>query len=281
MQARGLDRLGRALEQTYALYNAARYIHPDPLEFLAAYPALEDREIVGLVASSLAYGRVTGILASVAKILDVLGPHPRGYLEQASLGDLLAAFDGFKHRFTTGEDMAHLLAAATRVAKAHGSLGEAFGRQVGPGDDTVVPATERFVDMLAAEAGRELKFLLPSPRLGSACKRFNLFLRWMIRHDDVDPGGWDGSLTRLLVVPLDTHMHRIARSLGLTSRRSGDMRTALEITMAFARFSPDDPVKYDFALTRLGIQTGLPVPEALARMMEDQGPNSPGTRRTV
>ena len=102
--------------------------------------------------------------------------------------------------------------------------------------------------------GGSLPFLLPFPEKGSACKRLNLFLRWMVRKDRVDPGGWDGVPASKLIVPLDTHMYGITRGLGFTERKSADLRTAIEATAAFRKIAPRDPVRYDFALTRPGIR---------------------------
>ncbi len=107
--------------------------------------------------------------------------------------------------------------------------------------------------------------LLCHPAAGSACKRLNLYLRWMVRRDDVDPGGWTGVSPARLVIPLDVHMHRIGRGLGLTQSRYANLRTALEITAAFRRIAPDDPVRYDFALTRLGIRSDTDLEGFLAR----------------
>ena len=101
----------------------------------------------------------------------------------------------------------------------------------------------------------------PDPAAGSACKRLHLFLRWMVRSDDVDPGPWTSVPAGKLVIPLDTHLHRLAAKLGATRRRSADRTTALEITEAFRRIRPDDPVRYDFALTRLGIRPDVQAPE--------------------
>ena len=101
--------------------------------------------------------------------------------------------------------------------------------------------------------------LLPLPDRGSACKRLNLFMRWMVRQDAVDPGGWSGVPLSKLIIPLDTHMHRISRAMGLTSRRQADMGTAMEVTRAFQKFAPDDPLRYDFVLTRLGIRKDMDV----------------------
>jgi uncharacterized protein (TIGR02757 family) len=107
-------------------------------------------------------------------------------------------------------------------------------------------------------------YLLPAPEAGSACKRLLMYLRWMARRDAVDPGPWQGVDPRLLVVPMDTHMYRVARALGFTRRRTAGMRAALETTAAFARFRPGDPVRYDFALTRLGIRRDTDLPAFLA-----------------
>jgi len=119
-----------------------------------------------------------------------------------------------------------------------------------PEDDTVIPALEGFAKAFFPSGS---PFLIPAPSKGSACKRLNLFLRWMVRQDEVDPGGWDLIPPSKLVVPLDTHMHRIGLLLSFTNRKQADLQTALEITDAFRKVAPHDPVKYDFVLTRLGI----------------------------
>ena len=148
-----------------------------------------------------------------------------------------------------------MLFSAKRVIERYGSLQACFAAGLN-GDDTVLPALSSFTKELALSGGLS-NGLLPSPAGGSACKRLNLFLRWMVRRDDVDPGGWDGVPASKLIVPLDTHMHRIGLALGLTGRRQADLRTAAEITAAFRAIAPDDPVRYDFALTRLGIRDDL------------------------
>jgi len=121
-------------------------------------------------------------------------------------------------------------------------------------DDTIFPALSAFTRKLSICADDNLKSLVPSPTGGSACKRLNLFLRWMVRSDEVDPGGWENVSASKLIVPVDTHMHKICHLLGLTTRRQADMRAATEITSAFRSIAPTDPVRYDFSLTRLGIR---------------------------
>jgi uncharacterized protein (TIGR02757 family) len=244
-----------SLERLYSLYHHRELVHPDPLEFLYDFDHLGDREVVGLIASSLAYGRVSQILKSVSTVLKKMGPSPRAFFLHFSLESLLSTFSGFKHRFTTGEQLASMLWGAKCLIEQYGSLHACFAACLNDNDDTILPALSAFVGEFKICPPRNGKFsLLPSPSTGSACKRLNLFLRWMVRRDDVDPGGWPMVPTAKLVIPLDTHMHRICLQLNLTRRKQADMRTALDITHAFRQMSPEDPLRYDFSLTRLGIR---------------------------
>jgi uncharacterized protein (TIGR02757 family) len=133
-----------------------------------------------------------------------------------------------------------------------------------PGDATILPALENFSHHLRRGCEDRLEgILLPRPMKGSACKRLHLFLRWMVRKDEVDPGVWSGLDPTMLMIPLDTHMFRIARAFQLTRRRQADMRAVLEITDAFRAICPEDPVRYDFSLTRLGIREGVDIGDIL------------------
>jgi uncharacterized protein (TIGR02757 family) len=163
-------------------------------------------------------------------------------------------FSGFKHRFTTAEDLINLLGGIRSVCERYGSIHTCFREGHGEQHETVHEALCFLVDQLRRKDGRKSNSLLPLPERGSACKRLHLFLRWMVRKDDVDPGGWHDVSPSKLIVPLDTHMHRICSRLGMTARKQGDLKTAMEITRAFRRLVPEDPVKYDFVLTRLGIR---------------------------
>ncbi|MGD8228227.1 MAG: TIGR02757 family protein [Desulfobacteraceae bacterium] len=243
------------LEKLYALYHHRELVHPDPLEFLYDYPDLGDREVVALVASSLAYGRVAQILKSVSTVLERMNPSPSDFLLNSSLESLLSTFSDFKHRFTTGEQLALMLWNAKGLIEQYDTLYACFAALSEHSDDTVLPALSAFVRAFNPSPQTNGKFsLLPSPHRGSACKRLNLFLRWMVRRDEVDPGGWDSVPASKLIVPLDIHMHRICLSLRLTARRQGDLRTAVDITHAFRKIAPEDPVRYDFVITRLGIR---------------------------
>ncbi len=244
----------KRLEKLYAQYNRREFVHPDPLEFLYNYKELQDREIVGLIASSLAYGRVQQILKSVAIVLDRIGGSPYKFVTESSDKKIHDTFEHFKHRFHTCSDVSELFIGMKRVIDKYGSLNKCFRNELKPTDITIHSALNSFVKELSCEGSC---CMLSLPEKGSACKRLNLYLRWMVRSDDVDPGGWEGVPASKLIFPLDTHIYKISRAIGVTDRKQANMKTALEITNAFAEISPDDPVKYDFSLSRFGIHPGL------------------------
>lgn len=244
--------MGEILEMLYGNYNRREFVHPDPLEFLYNYSDPRDVEIAGLIASSLAYGNVKQILRSVEKVLSQMTPSPFAYLKKTDVPTMRKQFKDFKHRFTTGDDICCLLSGMKSAVEKYGSLEKCFMAGLKNEHETVFEALSEFKDRLNPNLN-----LLPSPCKGSACKRLNLFLRWMVRKDDVDPGIWRDVPREKLIVPLDTHMHRISIKIGFTKRKQANMKTAVEITKAFSKISPDDPVKYDFVLTRFGIHDEL------------------------
>lgn len=241
------------LNRLYLKYNHRRFVHPDPLEFLYSYNNVLDREIVGLISSSLAYGRVSQILKSVSFVIDKMMPSPYLFLKKSSPGLIRYTFSNFCHRFTTGEELYFLLYNIKRIIEKFGSLNLCFKRGLRKSNGTIIAAIINFLEELGAKDYGSYNSLLPLPSGRSAFKRMNLFLRWMVRKDNVDPGGWNNIPASKLVVPLDTHMYKICFGLDFTRRRQIDIATALEITDVFKKISPYDPVKYDFALTRLGI----------------------------
>lgn len=244
----------KVFERLYAKYNRRGFVHPDPLEFLYDYEDIRQREVVGIIASSIAYGNVMQILKSVSTVIERMVPSPAIFLKRSSLKTLRRAFGNFKHRFTTGQELAGMLFGIRCTIERYGSLQACFVKGMGSHDETILPALAFFVKELSGAGGMQQSFLLPSPIRKSACKRLNLFLRWMVRQDDVDPGGWSALRPSMLIVPVDTHMHRICRALNLTKRKRADLQAALEITSSFRSIVPEDPVRYDFVLTRLGIR---------------------------
>ena len=251
MKKTNSKRIGGALEEIYELYNRRSFVGNDPLASLYRFERTEDREIAALVASSLAYGNVKQIENNIGRVFEIVGDSPKSFVMGSTDLSLKYAFADIKHRWTKGEDIAWLLGESRRVIREYGSLEECFLAGYDDKDEDIVPALTRFVDELT---GGKANRLVPSPCRGSACKRWNLFLRWMVRKDRVDPGGWDGVSPSKLLVPLDTHMFRVCTGMGMSARRSADLKTVREITDGFREHSPLDPVKYDFSLTRVSMR---------------------------
>ncbi len=240
-------------ETTYNQFNNPQSIHPDPLEFLYKYQDNQDIEIVGLIASCLAYGRVAQILKAVNSVLQKLGDTPYNFILNTDNNKLFKLFKDFKYRFNTGDDIANLLIGIKYILKNKSSLKKVFSEHF-HNTHNISIATELFIKDISISFPNSKNFLLPLPSNGSACKRMNLFLRWMVRKDNVDLGIWDTIPTSALLIPLDTHMFKIAKQYNMTNRKSADLITTQEITQFFKRINSTDPIKYDFALTRAGIQ---------------------------
>ncbi|MBD3179873.1 MAG: TIGR02757 family protein [Candidatus Latescibacteria bacterium] len=251
MTAKEKIKLREGLESLYCRYNRREYVGTDPVLFLYDYQNIRDREIAGLISSSLAFGNVKQIISSVGTVLNALGPSPHEVLLSDNPIDPGGRLDRFKHRWIDSRQIHRLLTSIRKAVRRYGSLENCFQSSMNGSAGDINSALIGFVDEI--DGGCLRKGFLPCPERGSPCKRLNLYLRWMIRNDDVDPGGWSCASPSQLTVPLDTHMYRLARKLGLTERNQKDMKTALEITASFREISPEDPVKYDFALTRLGI----------------------------
>jgi uncharacterized protein (TIGR02757 family) len=240
-------------ERLYGTYNRREFIHPDPLEFVHRFDDPADMEVAGLIASGLAYGRVVQILKSLEKVFKEL-ERPSEDIRVMDRKELHEIFRSFRHRWTTGEELALLLRGTAILREEYGSLENCFLEGFKGDDKDVVPALTSFVAKLRLASECEGISLLACPSMGSACKRMFLFLRWMVRRDDVDPGPWTRVPAAKLVVPMDVHMHRVSCRLGLTSRRQADLKSALQVTRFFQKLVPEDPVKYDFSLTRPGIR---------------------------
>ena len=245
------------LEKVYELYNKRELVNPDPLVFLYDYNDPKDREIVGLIAGTLAYGRVAQILKDVSIVLKVMGKSPSKYLLNSDDKKIKKDLRGFKHRFTTDKEMSALLISIKIAINEHGSLESLFKKGYKNEHENIIPALSYFVNELKKLGKIKKSTLLSDPEMESACKRLNLFLRWMVRSDKVDPGGWDKIPRSKLIIPLDTHMYNFGKCYGLTSRKNAGLKTALEITNGFKKISPEDPTKYDFALTRFGIRSDM------------------------
>jgi uncharacterized protein (TIGR02757 family) len=251
-----------SLDDLYRDYDSSGRV-PDPIEKVRPFADPADRDLVGFIAAGLAFGRVAGILASIDSVLAVLGPSPAAFIRRFEPTRDVPRLAPFVHRWIRGLDIAALLVILRHMLDSAGSV-EAYFLQ---GDDPAAPdigpglesfcARARAVDLRAVYGRREARpgahafFALPSA--GSACKRLNLYLRWMVRRDAVDLGVWTRVSPARLIIPLDVHVIRVGACLGLTRYASPGWRMASSITASLRRFDPRDPVKYDFALCHLGM----------------------------
>jgi uncharacterized protein (TIGR02757 family) len=256
--------LKRVLDRFVAGADRAALARADPIDLVRRFQDPHDQEVAGIIVAMLAYGRVHSIKAKAGRALELLGPHPARAIDDARRRRVLS---GFVHRFQRGDDLLRFAAAIAAVRRTHGSLALLFANGVDPNDAHYAPAMGRFVERLTLAVDGPLspglRFLLPQPSGGGAAKRLCLFLRWMIRKEDgIDLGAWQVLAKDLdpakLLIPLDTHIERIARYLGLTERRSNDLKTAVSITESLVRLRPDDPLYYDIALCHLGISGRCP-----------------------
>ena len=262
MTGRRLAALKAALDRVYAEYDA-RWIEPDPVQFVWRYDRPEDREVAGLIASALAYGTVKQIKKSVERVLTLLGDRPARAIDTLDTAAALRSLEGFKHRFNDALDATCLLVFIREMRRSAGSI-ERFLAPSGT-LTSLRPALADFVrralalprdglfgrGRLPEDAG--VRFFFPSPDDGSACKRLCLYLRWMVRSDSVDPGGWTRVPRSSLLIPLDAHIINIGRAARLTRRVSPGWKMAEDITATLRACDPGDPVKYDFALHRMGL----------------------------
>lgn len=254
--------LGRALDRLYAAYNRVESA-ADPVHLVRRYRDPADREVVGFLAAGLAFGRVAGLVASLERVLARLGPQPARFVRGFDPASDRDAFEGLGHRWIRARDLAALVWILRRMLEQAGSIEAFFLQGHEPGAPDVGAALESFstrarrIDLRPvygrAVVAPGVHFFFPRPSTGSACKRLNLFLRWMVRRDAIDLGVWRRVAPAALIVPLDTHVVRVGRCLGLTRYRSPGWAMAVEITRALRRLDPDDPVRYDFALCHLGM----------------------------
>lgn len=266
------------LEGIYSRYTRRELISPDPLQFVYRFSDPADMEIAGFLAAALAYGRVGQIEKSLERLFGLIGARPAAFVRDFDRRKRGLLRD-FRHRFTSGDDISDLLVLLKKVLFDCGGIEGYFVRGLDFSHENVVFALSEFCDSLILEHSRGnggevksgLKYLLCSPERKSACKRLNLFLRWMVRDDAVDAGLWKSVPASKLLVPLDVHMSRISRDLGLWGgRKNVSIRTAVEVTTGFGRVCPEDPVRYDFALCRAGMVKDVSVGEEL-KLVRDGG----------
>jgi uncharacterized protein (TIGR02757 family) len=268
-----MQRLKPVLDRLYTDFNHADSA-TDPIQIVKRFSRDDDREIVGFIAAALAFGRVSSVLQSIERVLAVMGPGPAAYLRGFDARRDGPAFAGIVHRWTRAADIVAMLWLLRQMIDRSGSVEGFFLEGYDAAADDVADALDSFstramtLDLKSAY-GRVPRrpgvcYFFPRPSAGSGCKRLNLFLRWMVRCDALDLGVWKRVSPAKLIVPLDTHVIRVGRCLGLTTYVSPGWRMARDITASLRTIDPIDPVKYDFSICHLGMMNacGFSRPQA-------------------
>ncbi|MGK9367303.1 TIGR02757 family protein [Melioribacter sp. Ez-97] len=250
------DNLKKKLDYHYRQFNG-KTIVPDPVLFPHRYADYRDIEISAFVSSLFAYGNISQILKTLDEIHSIMQNRPYEFTLDFSLNSKV--FDKLKYRFYTPHDIKLLFYALNRIYVQYDSLKYLFLLYHFEKEENLKSSISFFVNNIIdimskkGEVTAGIKFMLPDPMKSSACKRMNLFLRWMVRKDNIDFGLWHEIGTDKLVIPVDTHVARISKSLGLTRRKIINWKMAEEITGNLKKFNPYDPVKYDFAICHIGM----------------------------
>ena len=262
-------KLTNTLEKLYYQVDFKKYITRDPVEFLHKYKNPRDIEVVGLIASSLAYGRINLFKPVIESILATMGGNPYQYVIKFSPKRERHKFKKLNYRMTRGIDIACMIYGMHIICREYGSLKQMFYSfyQKSQGDlkITLSQMSHFFCSIDPTPVygkkvfPRSYLFLFPSPAKGSPCKRLNLFLRWMVRNgDEVDFGIWNEIPPSKLIIPLDIHISRAANYLSLSKRKNPSWKMAREITDTLKLIDPADPVRFDFSLCHLTMSGKLP-----------------------
>lgn len=252
------NELREKLDYHYRYFDRTK-ISPDPLEFPHKYSDPLDIEISAYISSIFAYGNVRQIINTLDRLQNIIGNSPYKFVLAYDKKIKVNPFENIKHRFYSGNDIHKLFIGLNKVYKEHGSLKNLFLEETG--EDFVMSSlisnfSRKMIKLCSAnaQAARGLIFMFPDPEKGSACKRMNLFLRWMVRKDELDFGLWSEIPASKLIIPVDVHVARVCAKLKLTTRKNVSWKMAEEITDKLRKFDPQDPVKYDFAICHIGMR---------------------------
>jgi uncharacterized protein (TIGR02757 family) len=262
LRARTELELSTRLDALYQDYNRIDSAS-DPVHKVRPFADPDDREIVGFCAAALAFGRVASVLNSIDTLLGMVGPQPAAFVRSFEPERASAPMRAMVHRWIRGDDLVALLWILRQMLDRSGSIERFFLEGYRGEHEDIGPALDSFstralaLDMRRAY-GRQPRrpgvcYFFPRPSAGSACKRLNLFLRWMVRTDEVDLGVWSGLPASKLIVPLDTHVIRLGRCLRLTQYTSPGWRMAADITRSLRLLEREDPVRFDFSLCHIGM----------------------------
>ncbi|MFN6945903.1 MAG: TIGR02757 family protein [Cytophagaceae bacterium] len=244
------------LEEQYLRFNTSEFIDNDPVCIPHSFTLKQDIEIMGLWSAVLAWGQRVTIINKCRELIRYMDNAPYDFILNHSDEDLKPLLR-FKHRTFNDVDTLYFIHFFKDFYSKHESLEEAFVYGMKDSDPNIGPGLVGFHKLFFSleEAPSRTKKHISTPARNSACKRLNMFLRWMVRKDNkgVDFGIWDKIKPSQLICPCDVHVDRVARQLGLIQRKQTDFLTAVELTENLKKFDPEDPVKYDFALFGVGV----------------------------
>ena len=251
--------LKEKLDNLYLLYKS-KFSSKDPIWVLHRFSDPRDIEIMGLITASYSYGQVDLINKFTAKLISRIGNNPYEFTINFTKGKDKKYLKGLNYRFNSEHDLISLFNAVHYAVTEYGSLKNLFLKSYRDDSENIIDALSDFISVLNKLSkhtnGTErsyFNFLLANPSNKSTCKRMNLYLRWMVRKDEIDTGVWSEVSTSKLIMPVDVHVARVSKNLKLVQRKSVDLKFALELTENLKKFDKVDPVKYDFSLCHIGI----------------------------
>jgi uncharacterized protein (TIGR02757 family) len=256
------ESLKSLLDDLYLRYKY-KYSSVDPVWNLHKFSDSKDIEIIGLITSCYAYGQVNLINNFIGKLLNRIGNKPHEFTTNFTKRKDKKYLSGLGYRFHKDSDLIMLFQSLQRVLDSYGSLQNLFVRNFSGEHYNIIPALTAFSAELNHNVKNDNKrgksyfsYLLPDPLQGSTCKRLMLYLRWMVRKDEIDFGIWKKIPPAKLIIPVDIHISRVAKNLKLVKRRSVDLKFALELTEMLKLFNKEDPVRYDFSLCHYQMEQG-------------------------
>lgn len=244
------------LDKLAEKYENADFIKDDPIQFIHRYKNKNDIELAGFIASLFAYGNRKLFINKLNYLFERTDNDITNYIKYGDFKNL----KGIEYRFSKDYDIIPMFDILHKLYTESGGLEELFAYSFTPRGEKYDHFLDKVVDYFYARApknaGHGFYHMIPNPKKGGAMKRMNMFLRWMVRKSSVDMGIWDFMTPGDLFIPLDVHVARVSREMGLLKRKSNDYQSVLELTSKLKEFCPEDPVKYDFAMFAFGVELG-------------------------
>lgn len=250
-----ISELKELLDTKVALYNNKNFIESDPIQIPHLYSLKEDIEIAGFLTATIAWGNRKMIINNAKKMMELMGNSPYDFVIHHSESDL-KPLEKFVHRTFNGTDFISFIRSLQHIYQSHNGLEAVFSKENPNLQQTISEFKSLFFE-IPHEIRTEKH--ISDPLNGSAAKRINMYLRWMVRKDNkgVDFGIWNSINPAALSCPLDVHSGNVARKLGLLTRKQNDAKALTELDETLRELDPNDPVKYDFALFGLGVFEGF------------------------